>query len=153
MIKKNFIIVQVRQSSKRLKNKIFMKLGKKSVLNFLTDRLKNLKDIDIIFAIPKNKKSKELSTILKKMNVKVFEGSENNVLDRFYKAAKRFKAKNIIRITGDCPFVDPVLIKKMLYIFLKNKKIGYLSNINPPTLPDGFDVEIFKYSVIPHFTL
>ncbi len=148
MMKKNFIIVQARQSSKRLKNKVLMKLGDKNVLNFLTNRLKNLKNIDVVFTIPKNKKNKELSTILKKMNVKVFEGSESNVLERFYKTAKKFKAKNIIRITGDCPFADPVLIKKMLYIFLKNKKIQYLSNINPPTLPDGFDVEIFRYSVL-----
>ena len=57
MMKKNFIIVQARQSSKRLKNKVLMKLGDKNVLNFLTNRLKNLKNIDVVFTIPKNKKT------------------------------------------------------------------------------------------------
>ena len=121
MVKKNCIIVQVRQTSKRLKNKIFKKIGNISLISLLHSRLKKIDNVNLVYAIPSNKENDELHKVLKKLKANIFRGSENDVLDRFYKAAKKFKAKNIVRITGDCPFVDQQLLKKILQLFLKKK--------------------------------
>jgi glutamate-1-semialdehyde 2,1-aminomutase len=147
MVKKNCIIVQARQTSKRLKNKIFMKLGDTSAISFLHSRLKKIKNTNLVYAIPDNKRNDKLYRVLKKLDANIFRGSEDDVLDRFYKAAKKFKAENIIRITGDCPFNDPQIIKKILQLFLK-KKVDYVSNVVPPSFPDGFDVEVFHISTL-----
>ena len=71
----------------------------------------------IVTAIPKNKKNKDLKKILQKNNFQYFEGSEKNVLQRFYLCAKKFNGKNIIRITADCPLSDPTMIDKFIEIF------------------------------------
>ena len=117
------------------------------MISLLHSRLKKIDNVNLVYAIPSNKENDELHKVLKKLKANIFRGSENDVLDRFYKAAKKFKAKNIVRITGDCPFVDPQLVKKILQLFLK-KKATYVSNIVPPSFPDGFDVEAFHISTL-----
>ena len=84
-----------------------------------------------------------IKKILLKKKVIIFEGSETDVLDRYFQSSRKFKPKNIIRITADCPLVDVNLIDKMISIF-KSKKCDYISNTFPPTFPDGLDIEIFK---------
>ena len=74
-------------------------------------------------------------------------GSENDVLDRFYSAANKYKADAIVRICGDCPFVDPNVIDKIVSIF-KEKNYDYVSNTIDPTFPDGLDVEIFSFKIL-----
>ena len=66
------------------------------------------------------------------------------MLKRFYDASNKYKKKNIIRITADCPFVDFKMMDKMIHIHKTIKNIDYLSNTNPPTFPDGLDIEIFS---------
>ena len=94
-----------------------MKIGNTSLISLLHSRLKKIENFNIVYAIPSNKKNYQLYRVLKKLGVNVFKGSEDDVLDRFYKAAKKFKGQNIVRITGDCPFVDPHLIKKSYNYF------------------------------------
>ena len=68
-------------------------------------------------------------------------------MDRYYKAAKKFKADVIVRICADCPFIDPLIIDKILKVF-ETKSYDYISNTIKPTFPDGFDVEVFSFSVL-----
>ena len=65
-------------------------------------------------------------------------------MNRYFKASQYYKSDIIVRITGDCPLVDHELVDTMLKKFLKNK-IDFMSNNDPPTFPDGFDIEIFKF--------
>ena len=65
-------------------------------------------------------------------------------MERYYKCAKKYNAKNIIRITSDCPLVDPKLLEKLVSIYNK-KRIDYLNNANPLSFPDGLDIEIFNF--------
>ncbi len=144
MENKTVLIVQARLTSIRFPNKILKKIGSQTLLEILLKRLKQSKLVDqIVLAIPSNKKNKIITKILK-VDVPVFYGSENDVLDRYYKAAKKFKAKNIVRISGDCPFIDPEVIDKAVTFFKKNK-FDYVSNTIKPTYPDGLDVEIFNF--------
>ena len=99
-----------------------------------------------IVAIPNNQKNFTIKAKLKN-KVDVFSGSENDVLDRFYSAANKYRADVIVRICGDCPFVDPNIIDKLISI-LKEKKYDYVSNTINPTFPDGLDVEVFSYNTL-----
>ena len=142
------IFVQARITSKRFPKKIFEKINGKKIIEILIAKLKKIKHIDkIIFLIPDTNRNKNLSKLLKKLNIEVFEGSENNVLERYYLAAKKYNVKNIIRITSDCPLIDIKLSQKIIKKFLSGD-YNYVSNIDPPTFPDGMDIEIFKFKTL-----
>ena len=114
-MEKTVAIIQARLTSARFPNKIIQKLKHETLIEFLVRRVKASKKIDqVVVAVPNNNKNKVVKKYLK--NVDIFLGSENDVLDRYYKAAKKFNAKTIVRICGDCPFVDPLIIDKLLLL-------------------------------------
>ncbi len=144
----NIIIIQARLNSKRLPFKVLLKIGNKRIIDLIYDRIKSVKTInDIIFAIPNNDLNKNLFKYLKNKGFKVFLGSHKNVLDRYFKAAKKYNADTIIRITADCPFADPKLIQEM-HKFFMNHEFDYVSNTIYRTYPDGLDVEIFSFKAL-----
>ena len=143
------IILQARVGSKRLPKKVLMKLGGKSVLSHIISRLKKISNIrNLIIATSDNKSDDEIIKHCKNIrNIKYFRGSEQNVLDRYYRAALQYGSKNIIRITGDCPMIDPSVVEQVIDLF-KTKKFDYVSNSLPRTFPDGLDCEIFSFKVL-----
>ncbi len=146
MEKKIVAIIQARLTSARFPEKIFQKIGDKRLIEILVERVKKSKKNDkVILAIPNNKENSSIKTKLK--NVNIFPGSESDVLDRYYKAAKKYKASIIVRICGDCPFIDPAIIDKILQL-QNEKNYDYISNTIKPTFPDGLDVEAFKFEVL-----
>ena len=143
------IVIQARLGSKRFPKKILFKVNKKeTVLEYLIERLKFSKEFKKLIVITTKKKiDNKIVKICKKKNISIFRGSENDVLDRYYKCAKKFKIKNIVRITSDCPLVDPKMIDQMYKKFLK-QKFDYISNTTPSnksTYPNGMDIEIFNF--------
>jgi len=143
---KTCIIVQARLGSKRLPNKVLKKINNKTIIEIINERLSRSKKADsIIFAIPDNKENLALKSLLKKkLKTKVFLGPEKNVLKRYYLAAKKFNADIIVRITADCPFVDPILIDESIEALKKNN-LDYIFNGHPHSYPDGLDVEVFNF--------
>tara|TARA_X000000368_G_C22909268_1_gene657809 strand:+ start:199 stop:918 length:720 start_codon:yes stop_codon:yes gene_type:complete len=142
------LFVQARITSKRFPNKILSEINGKKVIEILVKKLKKIKYVNkIVFLIPNTKKNKKLAKILKKLGVEIFKGSENNVLERYYKAAKKYNAKNIIRVTSDCPLLDIKLSQRIIKKYLSGN-YNYVSNITPPTFPDGMDIEIFKFKTL-----
>jgi spore coat polysaccharide biosynthesis protein SpsF len=142
-------IIQARMSSTRLPKKILLQYKKISPLDFLIKRLKKSKYLkDIIVATTKKKIDNKIVNFCKKKKIKYFRGDENNVLKRYYLAAKKNKVKNIVRITSDCPLVDYRIIDEMIKSF--NKKIDYYANSYPLpcTYPDGMDIEIFTFNAL-----
>tara|TARA_B100000965_G_scaffold240910_1_gene202125 strand:- start:390 stop:1148 length:759 start_codon:yes stop_codon:yes gene_type:complete len=142
------IIIQARSGSKRLPKKILKKFaGKRTMLDFQLLRLLNeFNNKNIIIATTKLKEDNKICSIAKRNKIQFFRGSEKNLLKRHLDCANKFDIKNIVRVTSDCPLVDPILIKKMLKLFYK-KKIDYFANTLPvskATFPDGTDIEIFK---------
>ena len=144
----NLALVQARMSSTRLPGKVMLKIGKKTILEILLSRLSKSRKIDkIVVCTSKNKNDDLIFRESKRLKFAIFRGSENNVLDRFYKAAKKYKAKNIIRITGDCPLIDSVEVDRLIMAHIE-KKLDYTSNNNPGSYPDGLDAEIFTMKVL-----
>ena len=142
------VIIQARQTSSRLPNKVLKKIGKITVIELIIKRLLKSKLFDkIIIAIPQNKKNDLLYKFLFTRKIKVFRGSEKNVLDRYYKAAKFYKINTIIRVTADCPLIDTKLIEKGLNVFKKNK-YNFVSNTITRSFPDGLDFSIFSYDLL-----
>lgn len=140
------IILQARTGSERLPKKVLMDIEGKPMIVHIIERLKLSKEAErIVIATTEKKGDDEIQTLAPKLDVLVFRGSENDVLDRFYKAASKFELDPIVRVTGDCPFVDPQLIDKMIVQF-QRKRLDYLSNTIRPTFPDGLDAEVFTFS-------
>lgn len=147
----DYILVQARTGSKRLKNKVLKKINNKTILENLILRLKKCNSIkNIIILTTKKKEDNKIINLLKKINVNFFRGSENDLVSRYYECTKKYRIKNIIRITSDCVLIDPKYIDKF-YRFYKANKYDYVSNTVPPeksTFPDGTDVEIFSSEVL-----
>jgi glutamate-1-semialdehyde 2,1-aminomutase len=84
---------------------------------------------------------------VRKLGYACEQGSETDVLDRFVQAARRHEADVVVRITGDCPLVDPGLVEECVRRF-KATDVDYISNVDPPTFPDGLDIEVFSFGAL-----
>src|SRR3989344_1774144 len=143
-------IIQARTGSTRFPKKDLKKVCGKTLLEHLMERLGRAKLVDkIIIATTTRRGDDAIVKLTQKAKVGYFRGSEEDVLDSYYQAAKKFKADIVVRITGDCPVVDPEIVDRVIGFYLKNKtKLDYVSNTNPPTYPDGLDVEVFPFWVL-----
>ena len=149
MVKKKIIaIVQVRMGSTRLPKKAMKIINNKYVFELVHKRLKKSKLIDqIIFSTSKKKENDILVSELKKKKIDFFRGKENDVLDRYFHTAKKFRGSTIVRITCDCPFVDSRLVDKFVQT-QKKGKFDYVSNCIPYTFPNGMDIEVFTFKLL-----
>ncbi|NLK63089.1 MAG: acylneuraminate cytidylyltransferase [Fusobacteria bacterium] len=145
------VIIQARATSTRLKGKIFKKLPYNSDVTVLEQVIRRVKRVnivnEIIIATTINNEDDFIEIIAKKENVKIFRGSELNVLERFYLAATEHSLNVVVRITADCPCIDFEVIEDIImnHINLEN---DYTSNTLIRSYPHGLDVEVFNYSVL-----
>ena len=140
---KKIAIIQARLNSTRLPGKVMFNINGMPLIEILYKRLKKSKELDDI-VIATNKKSKKLIKFLKEKKINFFIGSENNVLNRYYKAAVKYKADIIIRITADGVLADPVLVDQFIKKY-QSMNVDYLCNSLPLSYPDGLDFEIFNF--------
>ena len=141
-------IVQARMGSTRLPNKVMMKINHVPMIELLFNRLSKSKYINqIALATSDNDNNLPLVNHIENLGYKVFSGDENDVLGRYFHAARLFKADAIVRITGDCPLVDSALVDEVIDGFI-NSNADYASNREPPTYPDGLDVEVVSIKAL-----
>ena len=141
-------IVQARMGSTRLPGKVLKKINGKPLIEILLHRLSSSKKIDkIILATSKDQMNDSLTDTVKKLDFEVFRGSEDDVLKRYYEAAKFFKPQVVVRITGDCPIIDPQLVDNIIRQYYEHD-VDYTSNTDPPTYPDGLDTEVFSFTAL-----
>jgi spore coat polysaccharide biosynthesis protein SpsF (cytidylyltransferase family) len=142
------VCVEARMGSSRLPGKVLKTILDKPMLQLMIERIRHSKQIDeIIVATTVNKKDDAIEKLCKKLNINVFRGNCEDVLDRYYKAAIEHHADIVVRITGDCPLIDPSVVDKAIHCFLDND-YDYVSNTLEPTYPDGLDVEVFSFKVL-----
>lgn len=145
---KTIAIVQARMGSTRLPNKVMLPIMGVPMIELLLSRLSKAQQVDqIIVATTVSPKNQPLVEYVRKIGLDVFQGSENDVLDRYYKTAKANSPDIVVRITGDCPLVDPNLVDAVIKVFKQNEA-DYVSNVNPPTYPDGLDIEVFSFNAL-----
>jgi len=141
-------VVQARTASKRLPGKVLKMVGAQPLIEVLLGRLSESKRIDkIVVATTERPDDDRLAKTVEGLGYSIFRGSEDDVLDRFYHAALFFGSKTIVRITGDCPLIDPNLVDGVIELY-QETGVDYASNVNPPTYPDGLDTEVFSFSAL-----
>lgn len=128
----------------RLPGKVLLKVNNITLLEYEIKRVQQAKKIDrIVVATTINKQDDKIAELCQQIKINCFRGSEQDVLDRYYQCSLKYpEYKNIIRITGDCPLIDPKVVDDVINFFEENS-FDYASNIEKETFPDGLDVEIF----------
>jgi glutamate-1-semialdehyde 2,1-aminomutase len=141
-------IVQARMGSTRLPNKVMKPIGGDPMIEVLLARLARSKEVDeMMVATSVDPRNQPLVDHVNFLGYKCYRGSENDVLDRYIQAAKSVNADVVVRVTGDCPLVDPGLVDEVIRRF-KSINVSYFSNVSPPTFPDGLDIEVFTLAAL-----
>lgn len=141
------LIIQARMGSTRLPGKLLKKVLGRPLIAFLTERLRRVKNVDaIVMATTINPMDAQLIEFCQSEKLSYFRGSEENVLDRYYQCAKEYQADVIVRVTADCPLIDPAVIDEVIQQFLKKySQMDLASNVIERTYPRGMDVEVFSF--------
>jgi spore coat polysaccharide biosynthesis protein SpsF (cytidylyltransferase family) len=135
----------------RLPGKVMMEIDGVPLLEIMLSRVSKSKLINkAVVAISKMHNDDQIEEFCIKNGYECFRGSENDVLSRYYECAKKYNADMIIRLTADCPLIDPSIIDNVIKLFC-NKNVDYAANTVPPetsTFPDGSDVEVFSFKAL-----
>ncbi|MGD6894407.1 cytidylyltransferase domain-containing protein [Bacillus infantis] len=140
-------IIQARMGSTRLPGKILKTVNGKSLLEYQLERVRLSNTIDkIIVATTVKENEQPIIELCKNLTIDYFRGSEHDVLSRYYEAAMNHNIDVIVRLTSDCPLIDPAVIDKVVNHYMNNKdNIDYVSNTLERTFPRGLDTEVFSF--------
>lgn len=152
---KILVFLQARMGSSRLPGKIMLQLEDKMVIEHDIERIKKSKLIsNIVVCTTEENKDNCIEDFCKENNILYYRGDENNVLDRYYKCALIYKPDIIVRITSDCPMIDPKIIDQMISEYLLKKELSpyfgvkYADSTKGHNFPDGFNPEIFNFTIL-----
>lgn len=147
---KTVIIDQARMTSTRLPGKVMKTVLGKPLLEYQIERLQRVKLADeIVIATTANEADRPIVELCERLNVPYFRGSEEDVLGRYYEAAKERRADVIVRVTSDCPIIDPEVIDKVIKFYKDHAaEYDYVSNTLERTYPRGMDCEVFPFSIL-----
>ena len=145
---KVLLITQARIGSTRLPGKVLLPIGEETLLSVHLKRLRKCTTIDqIIVATTFEEGVESLIDICRKSKVDYHQGSLEDVLDRFYKASKEYLPDWVVRVTSDCPLLDPRVVDQAVRKAFESD-VDYCANIITEDFPDGQDVEVFKFSAL-----
>jgi spore coat polysaccharide biosynthesis protein SpsF len=144
------LIVQARMGSTRLPGKILREVLDKPLLAYEIERLRRVSKVDeVVIATTKNPSDKPVVDFCQHEQVPIFRGSEEDVLDRFFRAAKAFSADVVVRVSGDCPLIDHNIVDEVIQFYLDHyPEYTYVSNTLERTYPRGLDVEVFSFEAL-----
>jgi len=143
-------IIQARMGSMRLPGKVMMDLAGRPVLWHVVDRLRHSKTLDeIVVATTIQREDDVIEDHCWHNSFKIYRGSSEDVLSRYFEAARESEASTVVRITSDCPVIDPAIVDTMVSEFGRRNKslqtLDYLSNTLNRRFPRGLDVEVFSF--------
>lgn len=140
--------IQARVSSSRFPGKVLAELGGKPMIQYMVERACRARLVDQVVVVTSEDPSDDaLADALANSDVPLFRGSLDDVLGRFAGAAALYQPDIIVRLTGDCPLIDPALIDDVVRTLIESGA-DYASNVDPPTYPDGMDVEAFRAAAL-----
>lgn len=141
-------IVQARMESTRFPGKVMQVIGDVPMIEFLLHRLSRARRVDrVVVATSTDPSNAPLAAHVRHLGYDVFEGSERDVLDRYYQAAKCAGASTVVRITADCPLIDAAVVDLVIEDYARGGA-DYVANTSPPTFPDGLDTEVFSFTAL-----
>jgi len=141
-------IIQARMGSTRLPGKTLAEIGGRPLLNLLVQRVKQTPRVEeVIIATTTETRDDVLVRWAENQGIPCFRGSENDVLDRIYQAAKKYSVDHIARVTPDCPLIDHEVLDRVIEAY-QSGNYDYVSNVISNTYPDGLDVEVFSFATL-----
>lgn len=141
-------IIQARMTSTRLPGKVLKEINNKPLIEYEINRLKKARQIDqLVIATTINNEDDSIVEFCEKHNLKYFRGSEKDVLSRYYETAKTYNADIVVRLTSDCPIIDPTVVDDVITTFINNE-FDYVSNTLKRTYPRGMDTEVFTFNAL-----
>ena len=142
-------IIQARMGSSRLPGKVMLDIAGRPMLFHVIDRVQQCRSIDkLMVATTDLKEDDPIALFCEKAGIACFRGSERDVLDRYYQAALHVGADAVVRITSDCPLIDPAVVDKVVHTYLDRPQDDYVSNTLHYTYPDGQDTEVFSMKAL-----
>ena len=143
-------IIQARMGSTRLPGKVMLDLAGEPMLIRVVNRVRRAVTVDeVVVATSSDPANDRIASLCQDHKVSCFRGSEDDVLDRYHRAALEFNAEAVVRVTSDCPLVDPGIIDRIVREFIKaHPGVDYISNVMPRTFPRGLDVEVFSVEAL-----
>ena len=143
-------IVQARMGSTRLPGKTLADVAGKPMLARLVERARRIPGVErVIIATTEKPADEAILRFAADHDLPAYAGSEEDVLDRFYQAARRFGVSVVVRVTPDCPLLDPAVSGLVVDRFVEARgAVDYASNTHPPTFPDGLDTEVFSFAAL-----
>ncbi len=147
-VMKTVAVIQARMGSTRLPGKVMIDIGGQSMLSWVVARTRRARTLDeVVVATTVLKIDEAIVEKCSTIGVAVFRGSEENVLDRYYRTSELFNADVIVRITSDCPLIDPAVIDTVVTDFVVHQP-DYASNTLKRRFPRGLDVEVFSQAAL-----
>lgn len=145
----NIVIIQARMGSTRFPGKILEQLHGIKVIDHVVETARKIDLIDkVVVATSVSAQETPLLDHCEKNDIEIFQGDEHDVLSRYYHAAKAHDASRIMRLTADCPVLDPAICSQVLLMLIHDPSVDYASNVCPPTWPDGLDCEVFTFEAL-----
>jgi spore coat polysaccharide biosynthesis protein SpsF len=143
-------IIQARTSSTRLPNKVMMPLAGKPLIIRIYERVIASRYAGkVIVATTEESTDDPLANLCINNNIEFFRGHSTDLLDRHYKAALKYSPDAVVKIPSDCPLIDPAIIDKVLKYYIDNQNyFDFISNLHPPSYPDGNDVEVMSINAL-----
>jgi spore coat polysaccharide biosynthesis protein SpsF len=141
-------VIQARMGSTRLPGKVMLDLGGGSVLARVIERVRQAELDAVVVATTRLPADDVIVEEAQRCGAQVYRGSEDDVLDRYWRAAGGAGAQAVVRVTSDCPLLDPALLAQMVRAFCERQPLDYLSNTIQRTYPRGLDVEVFLFSAL-----
>lgn len=152
MKKRVIAIIQARMSSTRLPGKVLLDLEGRPVLERMIERVKRSKLVnETVVATTTDPTDDPIVVLCEQLGTPVFRGSLPDVLDRYYQCARQFEAEIVVRLTGDCPLIDPELIDEVIYGLLDSPSDFCCNRLPPPftrSFPIGLDVEACTFAAL-----
>jgi spore coat polysaccharide biosynthesis protein SpsF len=144
---KTVIIVQARMTSTRLPGKVLKTVLNKPLLEYQMERLRRISMVDeIVIATTTNDTDQPIVDLCNRLSVSYFRGSEEDVLARYHGAAEKYNADIVVRVTADCPVIDPVVCEDVIAYFIKNQ--NQYDYVRLEQFPRGLDAEVFSFKVL-----
>ena len=144
-------IIQSRMGSTRLPGKVLQDLAGEPMLTWVVNRVRRARTVnDVVVATTSNQVDDAILHLCSQNGWHCFQGSEDDVLDRYYQSAKKYQADVVVRITADCPLIEPMIIDQVVQVFLDHQpRTDYVSNtMSPRTFPRGLDTEVFSFAAL-----
>lgn len=141
-------VVQARMESTRLPGKVLMDIEGQTMLSRVVHRVRQAEQLDdVVVATTDRTADTAIVEACGQLGVAVYQGDSDDVLDRYYQAVKQHEARVVVRVTADCPLIDPEIIDQVVTVFLEDGA-DYASNTLTRSYPRGLDVELFSTAAL-----